>query len=270
MAARTWALGLRVRPRRRESEGYCDGGPAGVGCRPATVSTTGFATTAAPISDGGSRLPPRPQGADGQTPVNRCKGVNQRGVRCLQPAAQGREYCSSHNTQSLPDKAIVSGLGAFAGNLVFPGLGGVIGGAVAANIAAWLLESESAGRPRVFVSFDFDNDQQLKHLLIGQTMRRDLPFSVVDGSLREAAPEPQWKLAARAEIRRCDLVVILVGPQTHRAHGVIAEIGIAREEGKRIVQLVCNAHADCRRVPDAGRRVAWTQANLVKLFGAGS
>jgi MTH538 TIR-like domain (DUF1863) len=200
--------------------------------------------------------------------MKRCKGVNQRGTRCLQTAADGHRYCSSHRSQSVADKAIVSGLGAFAGNLFVPGLGGVIGGAVAANIAAWLFAANASSKPRVFISFDFDNDQQLKHLLIGQTMRRDLPFSVVDGSLKEAAPEPRWKAAARAEIRQCDLVVVLVGPQTYRARGVIAEIGMAREEGKRIVQLVCTANADCPRVADAGRRIVWTQANLVKLFGA--
>lgn len=148
-----------------------------------------------------------------------------------------------------------------------PGVGGAVGGALAANLLRWLFEPGRPEKPRVFVSFDFDNDQQLKHLLIGQTRCRDLPFSVVDGSLQEAAPEPHWKRAARAEIQRCDLVVVLVGWQTYRARGVLAEIHMAREEGKSIVQLVRAKSVDCPRVPNAGRRLLWTRANLVKLFG---
>ncbi|WP_337242154.1 TIR domain-containing protein, partial [Proteus faecis] len=92
-------------------------------------------------------------------------------------------------------------------------------------------ESDGTRPPRVFVSFDFDNDQQLKHLLIGQTRRKDLPFSVVDGSLKEAAPEPRWKEAALREIRRCDVVVVLLGRYTHKAPGVLAEVAMARAEG---------------------------------------
>jgi hypothetical protein len=164
--------------------------------------------------------------------------------------------------------AIVSGLGMLAGTLVAPGVGGAIGGVLAANLLRKLLEPARPTKPRVFVSFDFDNDQQLKHLLIGQTKRSDLPFSVVDGSLKEAAPEPTWKQAARAQIQRCDLVVVLVGRQTYRARGVIAEIGMAREEGKSIVQLVSAGRANCPRVPNAGRRLLWSHSNLARLFGA--
>lgn len=61
-----------------------------------------------------------------------------------------------------------------------------------------LQDTESDGtRPlRAFINCDFDNDQQLKHLLIGLTKQEKLPFSVVDGSLEDAAPKPREKEAA--------------------------------------------------------------------------
>jgi hypothetical protein len=157
-------------------------------------------------------------------------------------------------------------VGALAGHLLAPGLGGVIAGAAGAKIFSWLAQPSKTNRARVFVSFDFDNDQGLKHLLIGQTQRKTVPFSVTDGSLKEAAPEPRWKESARRSIRKCDLVVVLVGKNTYRAHGVLAEIAIAREENKPIVQLIGRKAASCRPVPGAGRVLSWTQANLSKIF----
>jgi len=47
-------------------------------------------------------------------------------------------------------------------------------------------------RKRVFVSFDFDNDKNLKDFIIGQSKLPDSPFEVVDTSMKEAAPERDW------------------------------------------------------------------------------
>lgn len=200
--------------------------------------------------------------------MGRCKGKNQRDKRCLRPAVTGSDYCASHASQSVIKDAVTYGVGAVVGNLVAPGLGGTIGGAVTSKLFSWLLESDRKRPPRVFVSFDFDNDRHLKHLLIGQTKRQNLSFSVVDGSLKEAAPEPLWKEAALKEIRRCDLVVVLVGRHTHKASGVLAEIAMARAEGKPVVQLIGSRDNGYTRVKGAGRIIAWTHVNLAKLFGS--
>lgn len=200
--------------------------------------------------------------------MGRCKGKNQQDQRCLRPAVTGSDYCASHSSQGLTKDALTYGVGAVVGHLVAPGLGGAIGGAATSKFFSWLLESDAKRPPRVFVSFDFDNDQQLKHLLIGQTKRQNISFSVVDGSLKEAAPEPHWKEAALKEIRRCDLVVVLVGRRTNKASGVLAEIAMARAEGKPIVQLIGSRSNGYTRVKGAGRVIAWTHINLTKLFGS--
>lgn len=48
-------------------------------------------------------------------------------------------------------------------------------------------------KTKVFVSFDFDNDKVLKNFIIGQAKLADSPFEVSDHSLKEAAPERDWK-----------------------------------------------------------------------------
>ena len=49
-----------------------------------------------------------------------------------------------------------------------------------------------------------------------------------EGSLNESYPDEVWKNKARAAIRECDAVIILIGPDTHNAQGVIVETDMAR------------------------------------------
>lgn len=198
--------------------------------------------------------------------MGRCKGKNQRGQRCLRSASSGSSYCACHASQGASKDALTYSVGAVLGHMVAPSVGGAIAGAAANKFFSWLTESYGKRPLRVFVSFDFDNDQQLKHLLIGQTKRKHLSFSVVDGSLKEASPEPRWKEAALKEIRRCDIVVVLLGRYTHRAPGVLAEVAMARAEGKPIVQLIGSRVGGYVRVRGGGRVLAWTQDNLTRLF----
>ena len=93
-------------------------------------------------------------------------------------------------------------------------------------------------KKRVFVSFDFDNDKRLKDFIIGQSRLADSPFEVIDNSLKEAAPEKNWVAKANAAILRSDIVIVMVGPQTYRAGGVLKEIAMAQAAGKKIVQVI--------------------------------
>jgi hypothetical protein len=122
-------------------------------------------------------------------------------------------------------------------------------------------------KKRVFVSFDFDNDKTLKDFIIGQTRLADSPFAVVDTSLKEAAPMKAWEDKARLAIKRSNLVVVMVGPQTHRASGVLKEVAMAREESVPIVQVIGYKNGNYTPVPNAGRLYSWNWENLKKLFG---
>ncbi len=82
----------------------------------------------------------------------------------------------------------------------------------------------------VFISFDYDHDDDLKILLIGQAKNDDSPFYIVDWSIKEASSD--WKDKARARIKRVDQVIVICGKHTDTATGVNAEIRIARDEEK--------------------------------------
>ena len=122
-------------------------------------------------------------------------------------------------------------------------------------------------KKRAFVSFDFDNDRALKDFIIGQARLQDSPFEVVDTSLKEAAPMQTWEDKARAAIKRSDIVLVMVGPNTHKAPGVLKEVAMARDEGIPIVQVIGYKDGNYTAVPNAGRLYAWSWDNLKKLLG---
>jgi len=122
-------------------------------------------------------------------------------------------------------------------------------------------------KKRVFVSFDFDNDKVLKDFIIGQARLPDSPFEVVDTSLREAAPMNTWEDKARAAIQRSDIVLVMVGSNTHRAPGVLKEVEMARDENIPMVQVIGYKDGSYTAVPNAGRLYAWNWDNLKNLLG---
>jgi hypothetical protein len=122
-------------------------------------------------------------------------------------------------------------------------------------------------KKRVFVSFDFDNDKALKDFVIGQARLPDSPFEVTDTSLKEAAPMKTWQEKARAAISRSDLVLVMVGPNTYWAPGVLNEVQMARAAKIPIVQVIGREDGNYTAVPDAGCLYEWNWDNLKKLLG---
>lgn len=121
-------------------------------------------------------------------------------------------------------------------------------------------------KKKVFVSYDFDNDKALKDFIVGQARNPDAPFEIIDMSLKEAAPMKTWEDKARAAIRRSDIVLVMVGPKTYCAPGVLKEVKIAREERKPIVQIIGYKDRKYTPVPDAGRLHRWSWNTLKELL----
>ena len=90
---------------------------------------------------------------------------------------------------------------------------------------------------KIFVSFEFDKDNDLKNNFYEQA-KENTPHRVQNSSLNRAYPNQQWKDKARSAIRKCDIVVVLMGQDTHNAPGVEIEIAIARQLNKPIVQIL--------------------------------
>lgn len=122
-------------------------------------------------------------------------------------------------------------------------------------------------KTKAFISFDFDNDRALRDFIIGQARNPDAPFEIVDHSLKEAAPEKDWVEKARRAIGRADVVIVMLGSKTRAARGVLKEVQLANELGKRVFQVIgYRDGSEEWRVPNAGRVYRWSWDNLKKLL----
>ena len=126
-------------------------------------------------------------------------------------------------------------------------------------------------RERVFTSFDFDHDEDVRNLLVGQSKNPDTPFELVDYSVKEPMTG-DWKEKVRAKIRRVDVVLVICGEYTHTAAGVSAELSIAQEEHIPYFLLWGHSNKSCRKpksAKDSDKIYKWTWDNLKALI-AGS
>ena len=88
----------------------------------------------------------------------------------------------------------------------------------------------------IFVSFEFDQDRDLQNNFYRQA-EEETEHRIRDCSLHESYPDEAWRDKARNAIRPCDVVVVLIGEDTHNAPGVIVETDIARSLNKPIIQV---------------------------------
>ena len=120
----------------------------------------------------------------------------------------------------------------------------------------------------IFASFEFDKDKDLKDNFYRQAEAHS-PHRIGNSSLHEAYPTNEWKDRAREAIRGCDLVIILIGLDTHNAPGVKTEVDIARSLSKPIFQVkpqsrTYNGVEGVEIVPWRWRRI---NAKIAGLFG---
>ena len=126
-------------------------------------------------------------------------------------------------------------------------------------------------KKRTFISFDYDNDSDLKTLLVGQAKNEDSPFEITDMSIKEAI-DNNWKAKARSRIKGCAVVAVICGKYTDVATGVSAEISIAQEEGIPYFLLQGRSNEVCKK-PKAAKTsdkiYNWTWNNLKTLINGG-
>jgi len=89
----------------------------------------------------------------------------------------------------------------------------------------------------IFVSFEYDRDNDLKNNFFRQA-ETETPHRVENCSLNERYETDEWRGRARNAIRGCDVVVVLIGPDTHNAPGVRVETSMATSFGKPIIQVI--------------------------------
>lgn len=199
--------------------------------------------------------------------MDRCEATTKAGKRCRNNARPRSDFCAKHSNEISGHGAGAALLGAVVGNVLLPGIGGVLLGGAAGAFTRQLYKENCMKKKRVFVSFDFDHDRALKDFILGQAKLEDSPFEVIDHSLNEAAPEHNWESKARAAIKRSDIVLVMVGQHTHSAHGVLKEVAMARQADVQIVQVIGYRDGKYTPVPNAGRLYTWSWDNLKRLLG---
>ena len=126
-------------------------------------------------------------------------------------------------------------------------------------------------KPRVFISYDFDNDSDLKTFLVGQSKNEDSPFEIADWSLKEPL-EGNWKEKIKPRIRSCHQVIVICGEQTDKATGINHELTVAQEEDKPYFLLQGRKNKICKKPSSAksiDKMYNWTWENLKILINGG-
>jgi len=122
---------------------------------------------------------------------------------------------------------------------------------------------------RAFISFDFDHDEDLRNLLVGQAAHPDSPFEIRDRSLKEPLTG-DWKEKVRRRMDNVDIVIVVCGEWTHSATGVAAELTIVREAGRPYFLLWGRSGKNCTKPTSAfssDKIYNWTWDNLKSLIG---
>lgn len=128
-----------------------------------------------------------------------------------------------------------------------------------------------ATKKRVFISFDYDNDEGAKIMLAGQAKLEDSPFDFKDASVKEHLTG-DWKEKIKRRMDNVDVVAVLCGEKTHTATGVSAELEIAKEKGKDYFLLAAYKDKTCTKPKSASstdKVYNWTWDNLKTLIGGG-
>jgi hypothetical protein len=126
-----------------------------------------------------------------------------------------------------------------------------------------------ASPKRAFISFDYDHDEDLRNLLVGQAKNPDTPFQIVDRSVKEPLTG-DWKAKVKGRIQNVDVVIVICGQYMSTAMGVNAEIQIAQEIGKPYFLLWGRNGKTCTK-PSAAKGTdtiyEWTWPALKTLIG---
>ncbi|MBY2950750.1 hypothetical protein HF205_28375 [Rhizobium leguminosarum] len=131
------------------------------------------------------------------------------------------------------------------------------------------MRGREVAKTRIFTSFDFDHDEDLRNLLIGQSRNEDSPFELADWSVK-GHMTGDWKAKVRTRIRSTQQVIIMCGEYTHTATGVSVELDIAKEEKKPYFLLWGRSSKTCKKPVSAlaqDKIYNWTWDNLKSLIG---
>ena len=110
---------------------------------------------------------------------------------------------------------------------------------------------------KVFLSFEFEKDNKLHHNFYAQGAKHSC-HQIEDYSLKEAyrPHDDNWLKKASAQISHSDIVIVVIGQDTHNAPGVEKEVTLANQQGKPIFQIRPQSRTS-GKVDGAGEVIPW-------------
>jgi hypothetical protein len=90
---------------------------------------------------------------------------------------------------------------------------------------------------KVYLAFEFDKDAHRRLQFLSQA-NLHCHFRLNDLSLPTAVHDSKWQHVAVSRILQSDIVLILLGPDTHNAPGVRDEISLAGQSNRPMFQLM--------------------------------
>lgn len=108
--------------------------------------------------------------------------------------------------------------------------------------------------PRTFISFDYDNNSGEKLYFAGQAKNSRTPFNIGDWSNKESLAQSKWEEETEEKIKKCNLLIVLVGKSMSTASGVKKEIAFAKNNNVPVFGIYVGGANTSNNLPDGLQR----------------
>jgi hypothetical protein len=118
----------------------------------------------------------------------------------------------------------------------------------------------------VYVSFDVANDHILREFITTMSHMNDSPFEIISYSSKKLIPFFSYPNNLRNEIKKSDILLVLLGPDTYKSKIVQLEVQIAIEEKIKIIQMNGYREVSYSMVAGTKKSYRWDWDNLKILM----
>lgn len=116
---------------------------------------------------------------------------------------------------------------------------------------------------KIYVSFDQNNDRDLKNMIVGGSQAEGAGYKVAGWSSKIGDNEKIWRKETKFKMSRCDMFLLLIGENTTNVDVVKKELDLAKSLGLKITQL--SSHPDYPTFEDAGEATDLNEEALTSL-----
>lgn len=123
--------------------------------------------------------------------------------------------------------------------------------------------------PRAFISFDFDHNEGQKTYFVGQTINSRTPFSVEDWSSKQALAQSEWQRLIEEKMKKCNMMIVLVGRSMITASGVSMEIAMAERNNVPFFGVYVDGASSSSTLPRGMQRsrvIPWTWEGIASMI----